>query len=134
MFIQKHDTNEKHRRLPSCPKNAFWMCADALTDTLQIGHKPTRSIDFYLRVQNRAGTQTCSEPTWFIDNSIRRKAKPSRPILFIARLRIRVRFALLALRTGPFLDRNHGFSTFEFVTERASLDAFVVIMSKERKV
>ncbi|EMF08417.1 uncharacterized protein SEPMUDRAFT_111768 [Sphaerulina musiva SO2202] len=46
--------------------------------------------------------------------------------LIIARLKIRVRFALLAARTGPFLDRNHGFSTFEFVTERASLDAFVV--------
>lgn len=33
MFVQKHDTNEKHWRLPSCPKNALWMCADALTDT-----------------------------------------------------------------------------------------------------
>jgi len=52
--------------------------------------------------------------------------------LIIARLKIRVRFALLAARTGPFLDRNHGFSTFEFVTERASLDAFVVTVSKER--
>lgn len=89
-------------------------------------------MDFYLHVQNRAGAQTCSEPTWFIDNSIRRKAKPSRPSWFIARLKIRVRFALLAARTGPFLDRNHGFSTFEFVTERASLDAFVVTVSKER--
>lgn len=68
------------------------------------------------------------------DNSIRRKAKPSRPTFFIARLRIRVRFALLAARTGPFLDRNHGFSTFEFVSERASLDASVVTVSKERIV